>query len=235
MRTSERAAIQSCVQAAARSVLCEIASSIGPTSTERSIRDTAIDALAARGLVETWYYDCPALVLAGSRSCLSESGRTYVPEEAQAVGEFNLVTIDLSPSREGVWGDCARSFYVERGVVSSTPIDPEFVAGRDLLVELHRRVRSCATPRTTFHDLCEFADAAVVQAGFQNVDFLGNFGHSIATNLGDRIFIERGERRRLIDAASFTFEPHIRIRGGRWGFKHEDVYRFGADGTIELV
>jgi len=29
-----------------------------------------------------------------------------------------------------------------------------------------------------------------------------------------------------------TFEPHVRAVGGRWGFKHEEIYRFDASGRV---
>ena len=75
------------------------------------------------GVFATWYYDCPALVLLGSRSCVSISGRHYVPSD-ERVGEFNLVTVDLSPLLDGVPGDFARSLCVENGEVTDTPASP---------------------------------------------------------------------------------------------------------------
>src|SRR6185503_15887218 len=112
-------------QDAARAVLRELAENIGPQDTEQSISRRAASALHAHGIRETWYYDCPALVLLGSRSCASPSGRTYAPAR-ERVGATNLVTIDLSPSCDGYWGDCARSFFVEDGRVSSAPQLPDF-------------------------------------------------------------------------------------------------------------
>src|SRR5690349_13373666 len=100
-------------QQAAQAVLRELTGQIGPDDTEQSIADTAAAALSAHGVPQTWYYDCPALVLLGSRSCRSESGRSYRPG-LEPVGQTNLVTIDLSPSYNGHWGDCARSFPIER-------------------------------------------------------------------------------------------------------------------------
>ena len=33
----------------------------------------------------------------------------------------------------------------------------------------------------------------------------------------------------------FTFEPHIRKAGGRWGFKHENIYYFDdTNSAVEL-
>lgn len=102
------------VQAIAKAVLAELGATICAQDTERTITDRAIQFLAKRGITETWYHNCPAFVLLGSRSCLSISGRDYVASD-EPVGNVNLVTVDLSPSRDGVWGDCARSFYILGG------------------------------------------------------------------------------------------------------------------------
>jgi hypothetical protein len=50
-----------------------------------------------------------------------------------------------------------------------------------------------------------------------------------------RHYIERSNRELLGDIAVFTFEPHIRQRGGSWGFKHENIYCFnGENRVVEL-
>ena len=99
------------VQAAAKAVLAELAADIRADSTEASIAAAARGMLAARGYPGTWYHGCPALVLLGDRSCLSISGRAYRPAD-EPVGQFNLVTVDLSPCDGALWGDCARSYCV---------------------------------------------------------------------------------------------------------------------------
>ena len=108
------------VQHAAKSALRQLAHEIGPDDTEQSIATRAAAALRGHGIQETWYHDCPALVLLGSRSRLSVSGRDYQPA-LEAVGQKNLVTIDLSPCHGSHWGDCARSFPIENGRVTIEP------------------------------------------------------------------------------------------------------------------
>jgi hypothetical protein len=66
-----------------------------------------------------------------------------------------------------------------------------------------------------------------------NLDFRGNVGHSIATRREDRFYIEDGNHRSLGEVRCFTFEPHVRAAGERWGFKHEDIFFFDAAGRIE--
>lgn len=189
--------------------------------------------LAAYGVTDTWYYECPALVLLGSRSCLSLSGKEYRPCEDEKVGLTNLVTVDLSPVHEGVWGDCARSFFVENGRCVQTPTVPEFIQGALAEQALHESMRTFVTPSTTFEELFLFANAEVRSHGFENLDFLGNVGHSIENRLGDRRYIETANDQQLASVELFTFEPHIRAIGGTWGFKHENIYYFLSAGELQ--
>jgi len=221
------------VQAIAKVVLNELASLINGNDSENSIAKRAKDLLMQHGVTETWYYDCPAFVLLGSRSCLSISGRDYEPSN-EKVGETNLVSIDLSPSVNGVWGDCARSFYIENGRCNLIPTTPEFVVGFELERSLHQQLIAFASPEKTFAELHEFANQIIVDAGFENLDFLGNVGHSIETVKEKRQYIEASNHSPLGSAKLFTFEPHIRTIGGDWGFKHENIYYFNDDSLLEL-
>lgn len=222
------------VQAAAKAVLAALGESITARDYERNIAERAAALLAAAGFADTWYYKCPALVLLGTRSCLSVSGRDYVPSD-ELVGEHNLVTVDLSPRREAYWGDCARSFCIENGRHSPTPSDPVFRDGLALERELHTAMQSFATRTTTCDALFQHCNALIRARGFENLDFRGNLGHSIVQRLEDRAYIEAGSARRLGDMGLFTFEPHIRTRGGRWGFKHEDIYYFDDLGKLATL
>ncbi|MDH5821914.1 M24 family metallopeptidase [Luteimonas sp. RD2P54] len=222
------------VQAIAKGVLAELASMITAGDTEQSIAQRATQMMAKCGAHETWYYNCPALVLLGSRSCLSVSGREYQPS-SEVVGQLNLVTVDLSPSIEGVWGDCARSFVVENGRWTASPNLPEFQEGIAFEQKLHARMLAAVKPDMRFMDLFEFANAMISAEGFENLDFLGNVGHSIESTREHRRYIEKDNDDRLGEVGLFTFEPHIRKVGGAWGFKHENIYYFGPDGrAVEL-
>ena len=88
-------------------------------------------------------------------------------------------------------------------------------------------------PTTTFAELHMFASERIAAAGFESLDFLGNVGHSIVSRLEDRWFIESGNHRLLGEVRCFTFEPHVRAQGGRWGFKHENIYYFNDDEQVE--
>jgi Xaa-Pro aminopeptidase len=222
------------VQSAAKAVLAELAAEIRPESTEASIAAAAQATLEARGYPRTWYHECPALVLLGSRSCLSISGKAYRPAD-EPVGEFNLITVDLSPCDGALWGDCARSFCVEDGVVTRNPHDGELLAGLRMELRLHEALREVARPATTFDEVCSMAASIMRPNKYENLDFHQNFGHTIVETLDARVWVEPGNRTTLADAGLFTFEPHIHAIGGRWGFKHEDVYYMDASGRLAVL
>lgn len=219
------------VQAAAKSVLGQLGSLITPADSEHTIAEKAYRLLCEHGFPDTWYYDCPAFVLAGSRSCLSILGRDYIPSE-ELVGSINLVSVDLSPERNGYWGDCARSFYIENGAVVE-PTLSEFTVGEEFLTELHSQMQSFVNPDRTFQELFEWSNRQIRAAGFVNLDFLGNVGHSIAARREDRHYIDRGNSAKLGDVPFFTFEPHVKVEGGKWGFKHENIFYFDLQSYVQ--
>jgi Xaa-Pro aminopeptidase len=217
------------LQTLAKGVLSSLGSTITAEDTESSIAARAIEYLRKRDINETWYYQCPALVLLGSRSTLSVSGRVYRTAE-ERVGEFNLVTVDLSPKKGEVWADCARSFPIEGGHFVQAPMDVALLDGLSAERTLHETMVSSVRPTTTFSELHAIASATLAKLGYENLDLGKNFGHSIPTHLGDRTYIVAGNNRALGSVGYFTFEPHIRRPNGAWGFKHEDIYYFDAKG-----
>ncbi len=78
----------------------------------------------------------------------------------------------------------------------------------------------------TFEALYHYMNDLIVEKGFLNLDFLGNLGHSIAKNKNGRVYIEKGNGKRLSDVEMFTFEPHISVPGSQYGYKREDIYYF---------
>ena len=216
-------------QSIARAVLERLGPTITEADSEASIAERAVRFLAEAGVDQTWYHDCPALVLLGSRSCASVSGRHYEPS-SESVGRLDLVTVDLSPCLDGAWGDCARSFAIESGRFIRNPETDELRRGLAFERQLHDSMRAFVTPETTFEQLHEFSIGEIVTGGYENLDANGNLGHSIESRLEDRVYIEPGNSTRLSDAGLFTFEPHIRAAGGRWGFKRENIYYFDESG-----
>jgi Xaa-Pro aminopeptidase len=207
---------------------------INSESTEQSIAKKACELLSDFGAKDTWYHGVPAYVLLGSRSCLSISGRDYQPAN-ESVGETNLISVDLSPMVGDIWGDCARSYFVENGTVTKDPQSRDFQEGHAIEKELHQRMESFVTPETRFSELYEFGNHQINELGYDNLDFLGNLGHSIEKDSAKRRFIDESCHEKLGDVQLFTFEPHIRKLDSVWGFKYENIYYFNSVGrAIEL-
>ena len=222
------------VQSAAKNVHAKLGKFINSESTECTIVKVAVELLAKEGISDTWYHNVPALVLLGSRSCISISGRNYQPSD-ERVGETNLVTVDLSPMLGSVWGDCARSYFIEHGKYVSNPGRKEFHEGKSVEIELHSAMKEFVTPGTLFSELYEFGNRQINVKGFVNLDFLGNLGHSIETSPVQRRFIDKNCNETLGSVRFFTFEPHIKKKGCNWGFKHENIYYFNESGrAVEL-
>jgi hypothetical protein len=221
------------VQSVARKVLNEIAFCINENSTEASISSDCVKLLRKYGITETWYYNVPALVLLGLRSCFSISGKDYTPDNNEIVGTENLITVDLSPLDGSIWGDCARSFVFQKGKIADENNYGEFSEGMNFQKKLHNEMKSFVSTETTFEELFCFANDLIKSNGFENLDFIGNLGHSIEKEKIERIYIEKNNHNKLSSVNFFTFEPHIKIIGGKWGFKHENIYYFDSTGRIK--
>jgi len=219
------------VQHAAKQVHEQLIHYIDADATEQSIAEVAKKLLHEQGIIETWYYDVPAFVLLGSRSCLSISGKNY-QASTERVGETNLVTVDLSPMFDGAWGDCARSFFIEGGESTIYPKSTEFRQGQETEQMLHDQMCQFVTPETRFSELYEFGNHQIQKLGYENLDFLSNLGHSIETQSSQRRFIDANCLETLGSVNFFTFEPHIREVDGKWGFKHENIYYFDESGCL---
>ena len=223
------------VQSIAKRALEELLGIVQPGVTEQLIATAAEDLMRRLGIEQFWYHGIAALVLVGERTTLSVSGRDYAPT-SKAVHADDLITIDLSPAVGRVWGDYARSIFVEDGVASLEP-SPSNVAlrhGYEMENLLHAKLIELANPKMTAHELWSQMNALIKAKGFENLDFQGNLGHSIEQNLGDRAYIECGNQKRLSDLSLFTFEPHIRRKGGNLGYKHEDIFCF-CNGALEAI
>ena len=219
------------VQNIAKKVHDHLGDFIHSESTERTIAKKASELLSDFGAKDTWYHGVPAYVLLGSRSCLSISGRDYQPAD-ERVGETNLISVDLSPMVGDIWGDCARSYSVEKGTVTKYPQKRDFQEGYTVEKELHKHMKAFVTPETRFSELYEFGNHQINELGFENLDFLGNLGHSIEKDSANRRFIDESCHEKLGDVPLFTFEPHIRKLDGIWGFKYENIYYFNSVGRV---
>src|SRR3569833_3096584 len=111
---------------------------------------------------------------------------------------------------------------------SSRPIPRRPSRGRHTRPSAIADVVRLITPGTTYDDLFEWTNSRISRAGFENLDFARNVGHSIATRREDRQYVVAGNHEKLADVPFFTFEPHVRVSGHRWGFKHENILFFNS-------
>lgn len=216
-------------QALARDSLAAIADCIRPGATEASLLADCRRIMDARGATGYWWFGVPAVVLAGPRLRNSVEGDVFEPAEIPLAAD-DMVTIDVAPEINGIWGDCARSFFLKDGrLVSPEDAGPEQAEGMAAEADLHALLLRIAKPDMTFRDLHAEIDARVRALGFENLDFLGNFGHDIGEDLHGRAFMDADCTVRIGSVPMFTFEPHIARPGSRLAFKYEEIYRFDGD------
>jgi Xaa-Pro aminopeptidase len=207
------------VQVKALDTLSKIGSYIRPGVSEADIAETCARIMRENGITDTWYHSALSLVLVGDRTVLSESGKSYRPSDTAIVRDRDLVTVDLSPRCGEIWGDCARSFIVGDDEFQNT-----MRAGLELELRLHNDVLDMLSPDLTFGEIFDVINREITKAGFENLDFRRNLGHTIERNLDARRYIESGSTTKVADVGLFTFEPHIRQLGTPYGFKHENIY-----------
>ncbi len=207
---------------------------VGMSLTE--LRKLAEGRMIVLGADSFWYWDVGAFVFAGEETTLSVSGKNYITSERQ-IAENDIITIDLSPQVDDIWGDYARTIIIENGKVVDTIGGIQNNEWREgLLTEdrLHSELKRFAAPDTTFEQLYFYMNGLIAELGYVNSDFMGNLGHSIEKQKQDRIYIEQGNLCMLGDARYFTFEPHISKTGSKYGYKMENIYYFENDKLKEL-
>ncbi len=102
-------------------------------------------------------------------------------------------------------------------------------------MKLHELFLEWVKEDTTFSDLHRLTNEYLNKHGYINLDYHGNFGHSIENRSSDRVTIIEG-----VDIViskydkPITFEPHICKINGSYGVKHENIY-FYHDGKMEDI
>lgn len=219
-----------------RETIAYISSVLKPGMTLQHVRRLCEEYLLAHGADSFWYWNVGAFVFRGEDTILSVSGRQYTTTETVIEGN-DIITIDLSPQRNNIWGDYARTLILEDGIVISDSTKIRNTQWREgLMMEevLHEAMRSFVCPDTTFEELFFFINDKIRNNGYVNLDFLGNLGHSIVREKSQRIYIEKGNQTKLSEVEAFTFEPHISLPGGKYGYKMENIYSFVGEQLLEL-
>lgn len=175
-----------------------------------------------------WYWNVGAFVFAGDETTVSVSGREYQTSK-RIIGNDDIITVDLSPQNNNIWGDYARTIVIENGKVIDDVRDihnNEWKQGLQMEQYLHQSLIEKATADMTFEELYYYINDLIFKHGFLNLDFAGNLGHSIVQNKDDRIYIEKGNKAKLSEVKMFTFEPHISTPNSKYGYKKEYIYYF---------
>lgn len=179
------------------------------------------------------YWNIGAFIFSGNETALSISGKRY-NTSSRIIQNNDIITIDLSPQFQNIWGDYARTVIIENGKVVDDIQDiqcVEWKKGLEMENLLHQELMSYVTINTTFDELYEHMNKFILKHGYINLDFLRNLGHSIEKNSEERIYIEKGNNKKLSDVSFFTFEPHISILNSFYGYKKENIYYF-KDGRL---
>ncbi|WP_213308115.1 M24 family metallopeptidase [Paraburkholderia sacchari] len=219
------------VQNAARQTLDEIVRFIEPGVSEIDLMHKCDELQRAAGVDSYWYRALPALVLAGEHTCLAISREAYVPDSAR-LRSNDVLTIDLNPAISGYCGDLARTYFIEDGQVRRAPrSDGEFIAGAHAQASLHALLQRVARPDLRFDELYGILKEAADRLECELLDYLG---HSMQADMSALDFIAPNVTHTLGEAGLFTLEPQIRLKGGRYGFKHENIYFFAGTVLHEL-
>ncbi|MDE7253959.1 MAG: aminopeptidase P family protein [Acetatifactor sp.] len=224
------------IQQAAKQTIEYIKNMIKPGINLLEIRENCEKKLLESGADSFWYWDVGAFVFAGDETTVSVSGKQYATSD-RVIGDNDIITIDLSPQIGNIWGDYARTIIVEQGEVVDDIEqieNSEWKSGLQMEEKLHEELLSFVTKETTFEELYYHMNEFIVENGFINLDFMGNLGHSIVKSKDDRIYIEKGNTKKLGDVHYFTFEPHIALPDSKYGFKKENIYYFDGDRLVEL-
>lgn len=219
-----------------RAAIKYIAKTIKAGMNLRDIKALCEDYLLKNGADSFWYWDVGAFVFAGDETAVSVSGKDYKVTD-RTIQENDIITIDLSPQKDNIWGDYARTLVVENGIVCDKINEiKKFEWRNGLQTEeyLHQALIDVAASNMTFEELYYYMNDLIAKKGFCNLDFLGNLGHSIVKDKNDRVYIEKGNCKKLSNVAMFTFEPHISIHDSKYGYKMEDIYYFDNGRLIKL-
>ncbi|MCQ4021769.1 MULTISPECIES: M24 family metallopeptidase [unclassified Ruminococcus] len=224
------------VQAIAKNTIEYIKTVIKPNMNLQEVRKICEDKMFELGADSFWYWNIGAFVFSGNETTVSVSGRDYVTSD-KVIAENDIITIDLSPQNNNIWGDYARTIIIEDGkAVSGNESIQNTEWHNGLLMEeaLHSELKAFATPDTSFEELYYHINELIKTKGYINLDFLGNLGHSIVKNKNERIYIEKENTKKLREVKYFTFEPHICTEGSIYGFKKENIYYFKDSKLVEL-
>jgi methionyl aminopeptidase len=217
----------------ARAVLADIARYIVPEATEQTLHQACHQLMLDHGASGYWG-NTPAFVLAGDRLRDSVFDHRYIPAKVR-LGENEMITIDVGPRIGDCFGDCARSYFLRGGrLVAAEEAGAEQAAAMALERRLHQEFVARVKPDMTFAEIYAQMNALVREAGYENLDLLGNYGHSLAKQVSAFVLMDDKNLLPLSSVPYFTFEPHIARPGSHYAAKWEEVYYF-EHGAVRML
>lgn len=224
------------LQRIAKETISYIKTIIKPNINLLDVRQLCEEKMLSLGADSFWYWNVGAFVFSGDETIVSISGREYITSD-RLISNNDIITIDLSPQNNKIWGDYARTIIIENGEVVDC-IDKiqnnEWRNGLLMEERLHQELIDFVTPQTTFEELYLHINSLIIDKGFINLDFMGNLGHSIAKNKDERVYIEKDNHLLLSSTDYFTFEPHISNPTSKYGYKKENIYYISNGKLVEL-
>lgn len=224
------------LQRIAKETISYIKTIIKPNINLLDVRQLCEEKMLSLGADSFWYWNVGAFVFSGDETIVSISGREYITSD-RLISNNDIITIDLSPQNNKIWGDYARTIIIENGEVVDC-IDKiqnnEWRNGLLMEERLHQELIDFVTPQTTFEELYLHINSLIIDKGFINLDFMGNLGHSIAKNKDERVYIEKDNHLLLSSTDYFTFEPHISDPTSKYGYKKENIYYFSNGKLVKL-
>lgn len=222
------------IQFLAKKMMQEIQSCITVAKSETTLVNDCLRIIKSYDIKEYWYYNRPAMVAIGRNTISSQSGKNYYPSPLTL--QYNdFVTIDLSLGVDNCWSIFAKSFAIEEGKVKTENFsNAELFFLKKCTDTLHQYLVEIVHPNITFHELYMLMQEKLKQLNVEHLDFKHNFGHSIETHLDERIYIAENVYEKLGNKFLFSFEPHLRLKKGIYGFKHADIYFF-QNNTIQKL
>lgn len=104
------------LQRIAKETISYIKTIIKPNINLLDVRQLCEEKMLSLGADSFWYWNVGAFVFSGDETIVSISGREYITSD-RLISNNDIITIDLSPQNNKIWGDYARTIIIENGEV----------------------------------------------------------------------------------------------------------------------
>ena len=104
------------LQRIAKETISYIKAIIKPNMKLLDVRRLCEEKMLSLGADSFWYWDVGAFIFSGDETTVSISGREYITSD-RVIRNNDIITIDLSPQNNNIWGDYARTIIIENGEV----------------------------------------------------------------------------------------------------------------------